>query len=74
MPDLTSTIETESAKSQSTAVDGVSSTRRSLESLIKADQYLRAEDALATAGDNGGPQSGWCGAVRPARFVSRGDA
>lgn len=46
--------------------DGASATARSIDDLIKADQYAAGRAALAASNDNGGPRSGW-GSVRMAR-------
>lgn len=47
MSDLTTHIETESQKSQQVTVDGQTITRRSIDELIKADQYLAGKEAVA---------------------------
>lgn len=47
MSDISDRIATDALKSQSTTVDGVSTTRRSLSEQIAADKYLR--DVAATS-------------------------
>lgn len=49
MPDLSETIESEAAKSQSTSADGVTTTRRPLSELIEADKFLAGKEATANA-------------------------
>lgn len=47
MSDLTTQIETEAQKAQQVTVDGQTITRRSIDELIKADQYLAGKEAVA---------------------------
>lgn len=49
MTDISDQIESDALKPQSTSVDGVSSTRRSLKDLIEADQYIAAKNATAAS-------------------------
>lgn len=52
MSDLSEKIEDDAQKTQSTTVDGVTTTRRSLKDQIEADRYLR-DVAAAEAGGVG---------------------
>jgi hypothetical protein len=45
MPDLSTNIASEAAKAASTAVDGVSVSRRALGDIIEADKYLASKAA-----------------------------
>lgn len=49
MSDVSDRIAQDALKPQSTSVDGVQITRRSLQDQIAADQYLRNADATAPA-------------------------
>ncbi len=48
MPDLSDTIENEAQLPASSSDDGQSATGRSIDELIKADQYLAAKAARAS--------------------------
>lgn len=56
---------------QSASVDGQSVSEHSLSERIKADQYIRGQQAMEGTNSAGGAKSGW-NTLRPARFVPPG--
>lgn len=67
----TSELIDAAAAPQSVTVDGQTVSERSVEQLIKADQYASAKTALAGTNSNGGPRSAW-GRTRAAVAVPPG--
>lgn len=72
MPDdLVDTISDAATEPASASGDGQSMSARSIDDMIKADQYGKAATAAEQSNDFGGRRSPWNG-LRPARVVPPG--
>ncbi len=72
MPDdLTETITDAAQEPAEAAGDGHSVKSRTIDEMIAADQYAKAQTAVTGTNDQGGPKSPW-GCLRPARVVLPG--
>lgn len=72
MPDdLTNAIAEAAQQPAEATGDGGSMKARTIDEMIKADQYAKANAALDGTNDNGGPVSAWS-MTRPARVIPPG--
>ncbi len=69
--DLTDAITDAAQEPAEAAGDGHSVKSRTIDEMIKADQYAKAQSAVSGSNDQGGKKSPW-GCLRPARVVLPG--
>jgi hypothetical protein len=70
--DLTQAITDAAQEPLTVTVGPRTATAHSIPEMIAADQYAKAQDAIAGTNDQGGSISGWGSALRPARVVPPG--